>query len=279
LLGLIGGALWKEKFEISSGHGGSGANAAAPVIADHHESPAHTKPSFGKAIRTLLICLVLWWTPVLAAGAMGAWRSTVFQQGIFFSQAAMVTFGGAYAVLPYVAQCAVADFHWLTAAQMMDGLGLAETTPGPLIMVLQFVGFMGGWNHPEGMNQLVSATACALITTWTTFVPCFLWIFLGAPYIEHWRGNARLTHALSAVTAAVVGVILNLAVWFGLHALFPETHAFDLFALVVALGAFIGMTLWKWDLLPVVIGCGILGLIYRMATPEGFGLIRWVENS
>ncbi|MBI3827906.1 MAG: chromate efflux transporter [Planctomycetes bacterium] len=274
-IGLLGGMLWKDKFEIAAGPGGAGRARAAPVIADHHESPEHTKPSLRKALRTVLVCLTLWWTPVLAAGASGAWQSTLFQQGIFFSEAAMVTFGGAYAVLPYVAQRAVADFHWLTPAQMMDGLGLAETTPGPLIMVLQFVGFMGGWNHPEGMDRLCSATLGALMTTWTTFVPCFLWIFLGAPYIEHWRGNARLTHALSAVTAAVVGVILNLAVWFGLHALFPATGTLDLFALIVAVGAFAGMTKWKWDLLLVVLGCGLLGMIYRLSTPEGFGIIRF----
>jgi chromate transporter len=145
-----------------------------------------------------------------------------------------VTFGGAYAVLPYVAQQAVDTFGWLQTGQMMDGLGLAETTPGPLIMVLQFVGFMGGWRKPGLLSPLLAGTLGALITTWVTFAPCFLWIFLGAPYIERLRGHARLTAALSAVTAAVVGVILNLAVWFGLHALFPAGHAIDWFALAVS---------------------------------------------
>ena len=148
------------------------------------------------------------------------WDHTLFKEGLFFSKAAVVTFGGAYAVLPYVAQQAVDTFGWLQTGQMMDGLGLAETTPGPLIMVLQFVGFMGGWNKPGLLSPLLAGTLGGLITTWVTFVPCFLWILLGAPHIEQLRGNRKLTAALSAVTAAVVGVILNLAVWFGLHALF-----------------------------------------------------------
>ena len=145
----------------------------------------------------------------------------------------MVTFGGAYAVLPYVSQQAVEHYHWLSAGQMLDGLGLAETTPGPLIMVLQFVGFLGGWNHPGNLSPLLAATLGAFITTWTTFVPCFLWIFLGAPHIEQLRGKDSLTTSLSAVTAAVVGVILNLAVWFGLHVLFPAKNTVDWFAVVV----------------------------------------------
>jgi chromate transporter len=183
---------------------------------------------------------------------------------VFFSKAAMVTFGGAYAVLPYVSQQAVEQFGWLNAGQMLDGLGLAETTPGPLIMVLQFVGFMGGWHHPGQLAPVMAGTLGALVTTWTTFVPCFLWIFLGAPHIEQLRGNAKLTAALSAVTAAVVGVVLNLAVWFGLHVLFPARGHVDWFTVVVSLVAFGGMLKWKWDVVPVVLGGALLGLIYKM---------------
>jgi chromate transporter len=175
---------------------------------------------------------------------IGAWLGpahTLFREALFFSKAAMVTFGGAYAVLPYVSQQAVEQYEWLTAAQMLDGLGLAETTPGPLIMVLQFVGFLGGWNHPGGLSPLAAASLGAAITTWTTFLPCFLWIFLGAPHIEQLRGNERLTAALSAVTAAVVGVILNLAVWFGLHVFFPRAGEVNWFAIVVSTVAFIGL--------------------------------------
>src|SRR5262249_1166579 len=155
------------------------------------------------------------------AGTCFGWHHSIVQEGVFFSKAAMITFGGAYAVLPYVSQLAVEHYNWLTTGQMMDGLGLAETTPGPLIMVVQFVGFLGGWNHAGSLPPLMSATIGALLTTWVTFVPCFLWIFLGAPYIEQLRGNKDLTATLSAITAAVVGVVLNLAVWFAIHALFP----------------------------------------------------------
>jgi len=179
----------------------------------------------------------------------------------------MVTFGGAYAVLPYVSQQAVQNFGWLNAGQMLDGLGLAETTPGPLIMVLQFVGFLGGWKFHEPFSPFLAATFGALITTWTTFLPCFLWIFLGAPYIEQLRGNMKLTAALSAITAAVVGVVLNLAVWFGIHILFPSGQPVNWFGIVVCIIAFIGMTRWKWGIIPVVLGAGILGVIFRL----GFG--------
>ena len=179
----------------------------------------------------------------------------------------MVTFGGAYAVLPYVSQQAVDYYHWLQPSQMLDGLGLAETTPGPLIMVVQFVGFLGGWKHPGILPPLVAATLGAFITTWTTFVPCFLWIFLGAPHIEQMRGNEKLNAALSAVTAAVVGVVLNLAVWFGLQVLFPAGKGVDWFALAVSVTAFAGMAKWKWDVIPVVAGSGLVGLVYRLAVP------------
>ena len=175
-----------------------------------------------RTLKVSLIWIVVWATPLTLAGIFLGTDHTIFREGIFFSKAAVVTFGGAYAVLPYVSQQAVEHYHWLGAGQMLDGLGLAETTPGPLIMVLQFVGFLGAWNHPGNLPPLLAATFGALVTTWTTFVPCFLWIFLGAPHIEQLRGNVKLTTALSAVTAAVVGVVLNLAVWFGIHVLFPD---------------------------------------------------------
>ena len=191
------------------------------------------------------------------------------REGIFFSKAAMVTFGGAYAVLPYVAQQAVENYGWLTGPQMLDGLGLAETTPGPLIMVLQFVGFLGAWQQPGGLTPLGAATLGAAITTWVTFVPCFLWIFLGAPHIEQLRKNVRLTCALSAVTAAVVGVVLNLAVWFGWHVVRPTGEAAaaagviggtDWFVVAVGLGAFVAMQRGKVGVIPVVLASGVLGL-------------------
>jgi len=201
--------------------------------------------------------------PLALAGIFLGSQHTIYREGLFFSKAALVTFGGAYAVLPYVSQLAVEHYQWLRADQMLDGLGLAETTPGPLIMVLQFVGFLGGWNHPGNLTPLLAATLGALITTWTTFVPCFLWVFLGAPYIEKLRGAKQLTAALSTVTAAVVGVILNLAVWFGVHVIFPPGGNVDWFAIVVCAIAFLGMLRWKWHIVPVILGSGLLGLIYK----------------
>ena len=210
-----------------------------------------------------VICLALWLTPTIAAGVLRGWDSTLFKEGLFFSKAAVVTFGGAYAVLPYVAQQALFHYGWLKPGQMMDGLGLAETTPGPLIMVLQFVGFMGAWQHPEGLPPLLAATLGALLTTWATFTPCFLWIFVGGPHIEQLRGNEKLTNALSAVTAAIVGVILNLAVWFALRVFFPGAGVVDWFAIALCAAAFLAMLRYKIDIIPVVLGSGLLGLIYK----------------
>ena len=243
--------------------GGSRVHA---ITADEPAAAQKRGPPITRPVGIAGVCFALWWMPVLLLGLWRGWDSVFVKEGVFFSKAAMITFGGAYAVLPYVAQSAVEHYGWLRAGQMMDGLGLAETTPGPLIMVVQFVGFMGGWNHPDGLAPWVAGTIGALITTWTTFVPCFLWIFLGAPYIERMRGEVKLTSALSSITAAVVGVVLNLAVWFGLHTLFPERGIVNWFAVVVGLVAFLGMWRWKGDVVPVVLGSGVLGLIYHVAT-------------
>ena len=164
--------------------------------------PDHAKPSWPRAVRIALIWAILWLTPIALLSLWLGNDHTVVREGWFFSKAVLVTFGGAYAVLPYVAQQAVKTHHWLAAGQMLDGLGLAETTPGPLIMVTQFVGFLGGWNHPGKLSPLLAASLGAFVTTWTTFTPCFLWIFLGGPYIEKLRGNEALTTTLSAVTSA-----------------------------------------------------------------------------
>jgi chromate transporter len=261
VVGFVGGKFWGSKFNVLAGRAESGSKS---VLGDDMESP-HTQPSWARSARILLIGLALWFAPIIAVGISLGTSHTLFQEGLFFSKAAVVTFGGAYAVLPYVAQQALIHYNWLQPGQMMDGLGLAETTPGPLIMVVQFVGFIGAWNHPGNLTPIVAATAGALLTTWVTFVPCFLWIFLGAPYLERWRGNRQLTAALSTITAAVVGVILNLAVWFGMRALFPAGAGVDWFAVVVALVAFAGMLRWHWDIIPVVLGAGVLGLIYQLA--------------
>jgi chromate transporter len=261
IVGLVGGKLRRDKFLVIGGHGGAKSDA---VIDDDAVAAEHTRPSWARAIRVGTVCLALWWVPLLLLGSVLGWDHTLCREGIFFSKAAMVTFGGAYAVLPYVSQQAVQHFGWLTAGQMLDGLGLAETTPGPLIMVLQFVGFLGAWNHPGSIPPLLAATLGAFITTWTTFVPCFLWIFLGAPHIEQLRGNEKLTTALSAITAAVVGVILNLAVWFGIHVLWPAPHAVDWFAVLIGAASFLGLVKWKWDVIPLVAGAGIAGVMFRL---------------
>ena len=267
IIGLAGGKWWPRKFHLAASHGAKKDQSGGAVLSDDAAAPVHTRPSLSRALKVCAVCLALWWTPLFALGVWLGWGHTLFREGLFFSKAAMVTFGGAYAVLPYVGQQAVGNYGWLDAGQMLDGLGLAETTPGPLIMVLQFVGFLGGWHHPGQLPPLAAATLGAIITTWTTFVPCFLWIFLGAPHIEQMRGNQRLTAALSAVTAAVVGVILNLAVWFGLHVLWPDGKAVDIYAIVVALIAFVGMLKWKWDVIPVVFGAGLFGMIYKLLLP------------
>src|SRR5438270_4404059 len=239
VLGLIGGRLWPAKFQVANAHGKQSEKAS--VLDDEQESPEHTRPGWTRAIKVTTVCLVLWLMPTLIAGLTRGWQGTLFKEGIFFSKAAVVTFGGAYAVLPYVAQEAMNHYGWLKPGQMMDGLGLAETTPGPLIMVVQFVGFVGAWQHPDGLPPVLAATLGALITTWATFTPCFLWIFLGGPHIEQLRGNKKLTSALSTITAAIVGVILNLAVWFALHVFLPQNHGVDWFALAISAAALVGM--------------------------------------
>ena len=265
LIGLVGGKMFPDKFDVvASSHKTNTENRTGSVIDDEHDAPAHTKPSLRRGIVVSALWLLIWWTPVLLAAAFLGSDHTIFKEGIFFSKAAVVTFGGAYTVLPYVAQRAVEHFHWLQPGQMMDGLGLAETTPGPLIMVVQFVGFMGGWNQPGNLAPIVAATFGALITTWVTFTPCFLWVFLGGPHIEQLRGNKQLAMTLSAVTAAVVGVILNLAVWFGLHVIHPE-RGFDWFAIVLGLAALVALIRWKVSVIAVVLAGGLIGLLASLA--------------
>lgn len=261
VIGLIGGKFWPAEFHVFSGHGDS---HDVSVLSDEQESAEHTRPSWSRALTVIAVCAALWTAPSVLAGFLFGWQSTLFHEGVFFSKAAAVTFGGAYAVLPYVAQQATDHYGWLHPGQMMDGLGLAETTPGPLIMVVQFVGFVGAWQHPDGLSPLLAATLGALITTWTTFTPCFLWVFLGAPHSEQLRGNETLASALSTITAAVVGVILNLAVWFGLRVFFPKAGVIDWFAITLSALALVGLLRWNWNVIAVVVGSGALGLVYRL---------------
>jgi chromate transporter len=214
-------------------------------------------------VRAAAVWLVVWLLPLgICLWLLGP-DHLLTQEGAFFSKAALVTFGGAYAVLPYVAQYAVEVQSWLSAPQMMDGLGLAETTPGPLILVLQFVGFMGGWNHPEAWSPMVTATVAAIFTAWMTFAPGFLFIFVGGPLVEQAHGNLKLTTALSAVTAAVVGVVLNLAVWFGWHVIVPAGDV-DWVALAAAALFFIATQFLKWDVIKIVALGAVFGLVVHL---------------
>lgn len=228
LIGYGGGRAGSPLFRVGGGHGAG----KGPVFEDAQSvlgeaTPAHALPNLRWSLSISGALLALWLVPVLALILVLGADNVFSQIAVFFSQMAVVTFGGAYAVLAYVAQEAVQNYGWLLPGEMLDGLGMAETTPGPLIMVVQFVGFLGGYRDPGALNPMVAATLAAVLTTWVTFVPCFLWIFLGAPFIEQLRGNVALTGALSAVTAAVVGVIANLAVWFAVHALFAETRVWQ----------------------------------------------------
>jgi chromate transporter len=244
--------------------------------------PAQTKAANGKPylLKVATACLLLWAVPFVVASAVFGFENIAVRLYLFFTQAAFVTFGGAYAVLAYVNQAAVSA-GWITAVQAVDGLALAETTPGPLIMVLQFVGFMAAFRDAGGLPPMLAGTLGGLIATWVTFTPCFLWIFLGAPYMEKLRGNQALSAALSAITAAVVGVILNLAVWFALHVLFGEVRVFrlgpasldvpvpatlDLAALALTAFAVVAVFYFKLGIMPVLAASGGLGMLYHLAT-------------
>jgi chromate transporter len=221
-------------------------------------------PTLRHAATVVIVCGTLWVVPIVL---VAAWRGTanVFvQEASLFSRAAMITFGGAYAVLAYIQNMAVEHYRWLAPGQMIDGLGLAETTPGPLIMVTQFVGFLAAWNHPDGLPPALAGTIGALLTTWVTFVPCFLWIFLGAPWIERLRSDTRLSAALAAITSAVVGVIANLAVVFALHTFVPAPGRVDVVALGLAAAAFVALQRFHLGMPLVIAGCIALGMLRRM---------------
>ncbi len=239
----------------------------------------HTRPDLKRVLATVLGFGALWLGPVLVLWvALG--RDSVFTQiGVFFSKMAVVTFGGAYAVLAYVAQQAVETYGWLGPGEMLDGLGLAETTPGPLILVLQFVGFLAAYRDTGTLEPMVAGLLGATLTVWVTFVPCFLWIFAGAPYVEALRGRPGLSAALAAITAAVVGVILNLALWFALHVLFAEIHeiragglrllvpeasSLDPVALVLAVAALVALLRFKFGMLPVLGAAALSGVAVRL---------------
>jgi chromate transporter len=241
LIGFVG-SLSRSPAFAAPARPGAGSEDSDSLLGE--TLPDHARPDLPRTLGTAARWLALWLVPV-AALLIFLGPGAVFSQiAVFFSKMAVVTFGGAYAVLAYVAQEAVGTYGWLKPGEMLDGLGMAETTPGPLIMVLQFVGFMAAFRSPGALTPLLAGTLGGLLATWVTFTPCFLWIFLGAPYIERLRGNKALSGALAAITAAVVGVILNLAIWFAIHALFREVTPFRGFGLAFDIPALASLNIW-----------------------------------
>jgi chromate transporter len=277
VVGLVGARLSPSSFRFAE-HKEADDDV---VISDDHDSSDRYGRLGWRSLKVLFVGLVVWWGPLLVLIALRGTDDTLSKEAVFFSQAALVTFGGAYAVLAYINQAAVMQFHWLQPGQMVVGLGLAESTPGPLIMVTEFVGFLGGYRFPGDLDPVVAGILGAVVTTWATFAPCFLWIFLGAPFIERLRGNRALGAALSAVTAAVVGVILDLAVTFAIAVLFEETKqgallgltfpvpvigSIDLFATALAAAAFVALWRYRMNVLALVGASAAAGLAYRFVT-------------
>ena len=267
LLGVIGGRLAPSRFATGGGHGSAARSAGPAVIDDDTPPPAHARFSSGRLLRIAAVGAAVWALPMGLLSLSLGWQHTLTQMSWFFTKAALLTFGGAYAVLPYVYQGAVEHFAWLSAAQMIDGLALGETTPGPLIMVVAFVGFVGAWNHaPFGPDALFAAGAlAAVLVTWFTFLPSFLFILGGGPLVESTHGDLKFTAPLTAITAAVVGVIVNLAVFFAWHVLWPagQTGSFDFVAAAIALGATLALFRFRMNVIHVIAACALLGLALR----------------
>jgi chromate transporter len=266
LCGLIGGRLVPQAFR-AGGHQGADKSYGAALIDDHTPTPPHAIWSTRHALRVLLVFLALWVAAISALTLWQGWSGTLTQMGWFFTKAALLTFGGAYAVLPYVFQGAVEQHQWLGAAQMMDGLALGETTPGPLIMVVAFVGFVGGWTRQLlGPDALFAAGLLAAgVVTFFTFLPSFLFILLGAPFIESTHGQLRFTAPLTGITAAVVGVIVNLAMFFAWHVVWPQGAAgpADLASAFIALAAFVALSRYGVGVISLIVACGALGALIR----------------
>ena len=275
IAGFIGNIVAPETLAVASGakSGQSGATGDDSLLGD--KVLEHTRPRMRYLLGVSAVWLSLWLIPVAVLLASLGTQNVFSQIAVFFSKMAMVTFGGAYAVLAYVAQQAVQHYGWLKPGEMLDGLGMAETTPGPLIMVLQFVGFMAAFRHPEPLSPLLAATLGGLLATWVTFTPCFLWIFVGAPFAEKLRGVKALNAALAAITAAVVGVVLNLAVWFAVHTLFHETtpirtalfafdlpkaHSLDPWALAIAVVAAVLIFQFRVGMIATFVACCLAGI-------------------
>ena len=266
--GFVGGRLAPDRFRPGAGHAAAGPRAGRAIIDDDTPAPAHARFSRAGFARILAATVALW---VLVLGSLAVafgWHGALTQMGWFFTKAALLTFGGAYAVLPYVYQGAVVHHHWLTAPQMIDGLALGETTPGPLIMVVSFVGFVGGWNQAlvDGTSPPWAGVAASLVVTFFTFLPSFALVLLGGPFIESTHGRLGFTAPLTAITAAVVGVIANLALFFAAHVLWPQGLDGSLDAAAAAIGLAAGIALFRLraGVIPVLLACGAAGVVLRL---------------
>ena len=271
IVGHIGGRLAPALFALGGGHGAAKSGAAPALIDDDTPTPAHALFTWTRVALVTTCGLVLWLVPMAMLIATWGWEHTLAQMAWFFTKAALLTFGGAYAVLPYVYQGGVEQYQWLSASQMIDGLALGETTPGPLIMVVTFIGFVGGWTKQLfGPDSLAAAgIAAGLVVTYFTFLPSFIMIFLGAPLIETTHGNLKFTAPLTGITAAVVGVILNLAAFFAYHVLWPAGFGggFELLSALIGAAAFIAIWRYKAGIIPVIGVCGAAGLLIAWAKP------------
>ena len=271
IIGAAGGRLAPAKFVTGGGHGAAGRSYGAAIIDDDTPTPAHARFSWRRFIGFTVAGLALW------AGAMAClylafgWDATLTRIGWFFTKAALLTFGGAYAMLPYVYQGGVETYAWLTPTQMIDGLALGETTPGPLIMIVTYVGFVGAWTKqifgPDALYPLWAGVAGGAVATFFTFLPSYLFILIGGPLVEATHGDLKFTAPLTGITAAVVGVILNLAVFFAWHVLWPAGFSgrFEWFSALVGAAAFIALIRYKAGIIPVILACGAAGLVYTLA--------------
>lgn len=268
LIGHFGGRMLPQSFKVGGGHGSSKQHYGAALIDDDTPTPAHAKFSIKRMVHIALLGVGIWFATMVMLILFNGWDGAFTQMAWFFTKAALMTFGGAYAVLPYVYQGAVEHYHWLTPIQMIDGLALGETTPGPLIMVVTFVGFVGGWvSQVFGADAIfASAIVAASIVTFFTFLPSFILIFMGAPFIETTHGNLKFTAPLSAITAAVVGVILNLALFFAYHVFWPAglDSAIDWFGIALTILAMIAIFRFKINVIYLILASGILGMLFKL---------------
>ncbi len=267
-VGYVGGRLSPHLFETGGGHGTSHASYGPALIDDHTPPPAHTRFSFKGLARVLLAGAALWVIPIGVLYAVFGWEHSFTQMAWFFTKAAWLTFGGAYAVLPYVYQGAVGHYGWVTPTQMMDGLALGETTPGPLIMVVAFVAFIGGYVKallgPESLFAAGALAAC--LVTWFTFLPSFIFILAGGPLVESTHRKLQFTAPLTAITAAVVGVVINLALFFGYHLLWPAglNDALDVRSALIAVGAAVMLFNYKRSVMETIGFCALVGLAVKL---------------